>query len=329
MIAIISQDLYYGVHSVKNFFAVLLFFAALAPRAVFAADAETFCLNVFKQLRLIPGPIREVNMTPSRLELALSGSQLTKKWIPPLPNETYLYVIDETGSAWITPQLALPAVHGKHIASHRSLINQKVLTIPNSRIVAAGELIVKNGIISIINNKSGSYRGDETNLRYAEFIFKTQYQLDIPEHVTLLDVSTSKTTPAEIHAKRLTLLENANTHEYQSMRERWELLLLRMHKLYPDPQSPGDFNSNYIDDIYDMFASSNRSENEYLKTLKGLAGFLASHVESLDHVVGVSLKDPVRAKKIQDSLEQFIKTRENPRDQNPLPNPQMIYGIDH
>jgi hypothetical protein len=304
---------------------IFCFGVALAPTIARSQhDAAEFCKKVFNMVQLSPGPLKVNSINPDPVEVALAGQMFRDSWRPDRLNETYIYIIDETGAAWITPEQISPSVNNKYVGTHRSLIAQKNKAGSNTRVVAAGEIIVKNGVISAISNRSGTLQGDASNLRFAVFTFQHLTNNRLPKNIQLYDFSKSDFNPNKVHADRVQLLSQAENANYQKMRSDWEQLMLRVHRVYPDHETPGEIDSRLIDDIWDGLKLS---EAEYLKTLRGLASYLAHFTESIDHMVAESLKNPQKARNIQNALDSFIKKRENPSHQTPAPTQQTTADI--
>jgi regulator of extracellular matrix RemA (YlzA/DUF370 family) len=269
-------------------------------------DAGLYCRSLFDLFTLRPDPISVRTIKPAPEEVPVAGVLATGKWKPKRANETYLYIIDETGKKWISPEHITPAQNGAYVATHRSLVALKNLRY--------GEIIVKNSVVAIINNKSGTFAGNSTNLRYAHFLLQNSLGIEVPKNTALLDFSINRRDFAKVHSDRRKILAQAEKPEFKAMRDRWEKLLLRLYKFYPDKEHPGEIDSSFIDDIWDLY---DKGEAQYVKELRAIGGYIATFTESIDFMVETSLKKPEQAKRIQDSLEKFIEKREILGSQSP------------
>jgi hypothetical protein len=287
---------------------------AMKPRV--ETQADLFCRSLFQRAGVsAPDPLKRNDLPFLDNEVREAGFEVKPGWKPDRLNETYLFVVLQTGKIWVTPQLISPRQNDAYIGSHRALEARKNKKNPQDKIVAAGEIIVKNGVISFISNKSGTFRGNQKHLDYSIFMMRN-LGIEIPEQVNTQDFFSEPRDLHAVHLARAEALSLAETPEYKDMKARWEPLIFRLHQLYPDRRVPGELSGLFVDDVWTFIEANGK---EYRKTLGRLAGYTVYYSESADHLVRHSLKDPETAHSVQRDLEKFIESRESQLGQSSQP----------
>jgi hypothetical protein len=147
-------------------------------------------------LRTIPVNLK-AEVTPA--ELSYAGQFLRvndNTQLSQLPDDTYIYLIDKYERVMISsraPDQGIQTVgmDTKYMASHRSLLNQFKILDPSVEIIAAGEFRITHGVTTALNNKSNTFRGDGTALRYAEKKLKI-HGLPVRENTQRVDYAETK-----------------------------------------------------------------------------------------------------------------------------------------
>lgn len=178
-----------------NAFSILLILTSLSSwPSSFAGEKDCsqllqpFLSDLFHEapesLSFSPSSVRIVGEKLSAGEIILSHQKL-----PPLENGAYLYLIDQKGTLIFSNRVPDLNDFAEPLASHRSLyyrlnsFNQNVTDV-----VAAGEFEIHHHRVSLINNKSGTFRGNEKNLRWAEDVLLKR-GLEIEKNTVRTDYS--------------------------------------------------------------------------------------------------------------------------------------------
>lgn len=198
-----------------------------------------------------PPRLKPIPRTPGidllQHELKSSGFFLVRKNdLADVKDGDYLFLIDSRGRkiySLRTPDLR-PDREGRHLATHRSLETRlRQLDGIDFEIVAAGEFRVRNGRVSELNNRSGTYRGDKASLEYSESALGA-HGLQVEKGTKRRDFATE--TPdlshlSALQASELTM-KYAGTPEF----ERVTRLSRRLAERYPHPEIPGHFDMDRV-----------------------------------------------------------------------------------
>lgn len=300
----------------------LIVFSAHAEPKVRADDPrfKKTCLSLINRVEYLtsppPPPLRKNFVKPHPEEAFKAGMQLPKDWKPDRLNETYAFVIYEGGETWITPEfLGLPVGKAPYIGTHRSLVNLKE---DPPGVIAAGELIVKNGAIVRVNNKSGTYWGNETNLKYSLNHFK---EMGVRFDDNAIAQDFSKFSRKTIHTERLEILKQYLSPNFLELRARAEKVLKQLYDLYPEthPDRPGEIGS-FVNDFHELMEKSSETgkyvpNEKYDQNQVSLAMLRAN--ESVDYLVQYLLAYPRMTQNVLPALEDFVAVKQNQLRQTP------------
>jgi hypothetical protein len=146
----------------------------------------------------LEGPTEALPISPASRriqgELHSAGEILnTHQKLPhSLPDGSYIYVIEADGSIGYSARIPDPKNHTEPLASHRA-VYERMKTVKNRplQVIAAGEFEIRLGRVSEINNKSGTFRGTQKQLKLAETALH-QRGLAIEEKTMRIDYATAK-----------------------------------------------------------------------------------------------------------------------------------------
>lgn len=141
-------------------------------------DVERSALQpIARNPKAIPVPEKVLDLT--RLAQAVkifdANDSAQATVLSKLTSGTYVYLIDSRGRIAFMDRIVAPP-SGKeldqsipNVGSHEGLVaHLQSLGGDPVEVFAAGEVVVRDGIISIISNRSGSWRGGKASLSYAE-----------------------------------------------------------------------------------------------------------------------------------------------------------------
>jgi|GEM_PF-3798871 len=151
----------------KNVFIASLIFTLFLSLNSTRAFADG-CNDLLRALSPSPSSIRVIGEKESAGEV-LSPSQN----FPYLDDGAYVYVIDRQGRIGFSKRVPDLNDSVTPLVSHRSVFEKmKQDQTPPPEVTAAGEFEIHLGRVSLLNNKSGTFRGDEKNLFVTEALLK-------------------------------------------------------------------------------------------------------------------------------------------------------------
>lgn len=166
-----------------------------------------------------------------------------------LADGNYLYCIDSHKRIVYSPRTLRESVStdAQYLVTHRSLYS--FITHTQSAepdIIAAGEFRIINGRVSQVNNKSGTFKGNQTHLAFAVSFLKT-VGLKIEANTDQKDAAEARGNYGHINEMMAAKFEilYRDTPEYRE--------IMAFHKrlaaLFPDPKTPGLYDLEKLLDL--------------------------------------------------------------------------------
>lgn len=259
------------------------------------------CDDLISKASPPPKFLRPAAVEPWPEESPRTGYRMPNGWKPDRLNETYTFLLNDKNEFWITPELlGPPDANGKYIGTHRSLLAQMG---EGHKIYAAGEIVVKNGVIVSISNKAGTFQraNNADNLRYAANQLRAQ-GVDFGGGVVGQDFSKRpRLDPKEEHGQRRDHLKRITQPKFFAVRSQWEQIMKQLYDRYPDPQNPGKV-ANLVEPFSEKFGAFHP---EYDMITSVLAVDMFN--ESIDYLTAISMQNLDRHARIVRSLEAFLK----------------------
>lgn len=141
-----------------------------------------------KTLPVHPSAIRVVGEKEFGGTFFKPPQQLPKK----LSDGAYVYIIDKQGNLGISIRAPDLKNFKEPLVSHRALANRLQKNLGKEpEVVAAGEIEISLGKVSVLNNKSGTYRGDQPHLDFAENIL-SRHGLKIEPATQRINIPSTK-----------------------------------------------------------------------------------------------------------------------------------------
>jgi hypothetical protein len=148
----------------------------IAPRRWHHSDlSEKFPSQITDLLETERAKVMDADRFKRATILLNTHSQRQSQALSHLSDGTYIYLFDEKGSVAIVDRVMDPGAgesladpRSKYIGSHAGLAGYLGYLFKRPpKVVAAGEIVVRNGRVMAISNGSGTYRGSAVNLKFA------------------------------------------------------------------------------------------------------------------------------------------------------------------
>lgn len=297
-------------------FTFLLICAWAPARADGDHAVDLRCRNLLFNALKTPATLtpRLVSLYPS--EVATAGVIYDEHWKPARSNENYLYLIDTYGNIWITPQyLRVPYEDPFYMATHRAIYN-RMQQVYESRgqampaIIAAGQMGYRYGEASRFDNRSGGFQGGTAHLEFALALFRLRGN-KFHSRLNTLDfsivdknaLSKKPLDPEENHMERKEILESAHNPVFQSLRDRWKGIMIKLYERFPDEHRAGIIDSEKVVLAMYAVAGENRS---FLDAVMPCSHVLPMMNESLDFVTFNSIGKPAAAETMIRNFEYML-----------------------
>lgn len=178
-----------------------------------------------------------------------NADEIKRFFIELEPNETYPYIITKSGKLVISPRNITPA-ESKFVA-HLSLLGRAQEFNSSDEVVAAGEIVTRNKMISRLSNKSGTFKSGEDSLQYSHALFKSIDDRFSNSKLEIRDYS--KNSYAGDHATDLVFAKNyqeiKKDEELTKLNEKLIDLYYEIYRLLPSENIAGFVNVDRIAEI--------------------------------------------------------------------------------
>jgi hypothetical protein len=213
------------------------------------ATSPTRCADLFQNFANIKVLKPSLDRVRLPVEVKVGGQVLKRDRLIELSdilhkqgNGDYLYLLTQDGTLAFGLRNQGSFENDQYLLGHPSLLELLKTEQADTQVVAAGEWIVRNGRLSIINNESGTFKpGPETLEGVMEFLSPPIASLGRPilERAKLDRALKPRSSPV-LRAFYDALSESA---EFQSRTQAWAELYSAMAQRFPSAEAPGWFDS--------------------------------------------------------------------------------------
>lgn len=297
-------------------FTLLLICAWMPAQASDDHVVDAKCQNLLFIALKTPETLILKHVPRYHSEVVEAGVIYDEHWKPARSNENYLYLIDTYGNIWVTPQyLRVPYEDPFYMATHRSIYNRMLQVYegkdqPMPGIIAAGQMGYRYGEASRFDNRSGGFRGGPEHLEFALNLFrprghKFHSKLNTLDFSRIDKNATGKKPldPEENHMERKEILESAHNPVFQSLRDRWKGLMIKLYERFPDEHRAGIIDEEKV--VLALYAIG-RENRSFMDAVMLGGQFLPLMNESLDFVTFKSAKSPAAAETMIRNFEYML-----------------------